>query len=84
MRGVPILPLGLLILALTANGASAAQASASEAREAYARAIELQSHGDESGALALLWYAAGANPRDPDIQNGLAIKIEFQFRGHAG
>jgi tetratricopeptide (TPR) repeat protein len=76
MCDLPILPLGFLILALTASGASAVQVTPSQAREAFVRAQNLESQGDESGALALLWYAAGANPHDADVQNGLGEALE--------
>ncbi|HMF61259.1 MAG TPA: tetratricopeptide repeat protein [Vicinamibacterales bacterium] len=52
------------------------QAEPSSARDAYTRAIELESRGNQSGALALLWYAAGLTPRDADVQNRLGEALE--------
>ena len=52
------------------------QTEPSNARDAYARAIELESRGNQSGALALLWYAAGLAPRDADVQNRLGEALE--------
>lgn len=43
----------------------------SSGRAAYARARQLDAEGNDSAALALLWYASGAAPHDPDIQNAL-------------
>ncbi len=47
------------------------QAEPSSAKDAYARALELESRGNPSAALALFWYAAGVTPRDADVQNHL-------------
>jgi tetratricopeptide (TPR) repeat protein len=52
------------------------QAEPSSAGDAYTRAIELESRGNQSGALALLWYAAGLTPRDADVQNRLGEALE--------
>jgi tetratricopeptide (TPR) repeat protein len=54
----------------------AGQVESSSARDAYARAIELESRGNQSGALALLWYAAGLAPHDADVQNRLGEALE--------
>jgi tetratricopeptide (TPR) repeat protein len=52
------------------------QDHASQARQSYARAIELQSQGNDLAALALLWEASGLAPRDPEIQNRLGEALE--------
>lgn len=57
-------------------GVRAAQAPAARAKDAYARAIELETNGDHSGALALLWEAAGLAPHDADVQNRLGEALE--------
>ncbi len=46
------------------------------AREAYDRAVALESEGNHAAALSLLWAAAGAAPRDPDIQNRLGEALD--------
>ena len=46
------------------------------ARDAYDRAVALESRGNHSAALALLWSAAGTAPRDPDVQNRLGEALE--------
>jgi tetratricopeptide (TPR) repeat protein len=43
---------------------------------AYARAILLEKEGNHPAALALLWEAAGAMPRDADVQNRLGEALE--------
>ena len=45
-------------------------------KEAYDRALTLESAGNHPAALALLWYAAGTAPRDPDVQNRLGEALE--------
>jgi tetratricopeptide (TPR) repeat protein len=61
----------LLLVAGVAVFPAAAQEVAAPAREVYARALDLQRAGDESGALALLWQASGLAPHDPEVQNRL-------------
>src|SRR5947207_5343043 len=62
---------------LTAHATvDALQATATRAKEAYARAGELQTQGNDSAALSLLWEAAGLAPHDADIQNGLGEALE--------
>jgi superkiller protein 3 len=61
----------LLSTALTAS-----QEPPPRAKEAFARAVELEARGDHSGALPLLWEAAGLAPRDADIQNRLGEALE--------
>ncbi len=52
------------------------QDASARAREVYARAVELQSQGNDAAALALLWEAAGLAPRDPEIQNRLGEALD--------
>jgi tetratricopeptide (TPR) repeat protein len=54
----------------------AVQGTTTRAKEAYARAIELQSQGNDSAALSLLWEAAGLAPHDADVQNRLGEALE--------
>jgi superkiller protein 3 len=53
-----------------------AQDTSSHAKQTYARASELESKGNHSAALALLWEAAGLAPGDADIQNALGEALE--------
>lgn len=46
------------------------------AKQAYARAIELEAAGNHAGSLALLWEAAGLAPQDADVQNALGEALE--------
>ena len=41
------------------------------ARETYTRALALEASGNDAAALTLLWQAAGAAPRDAEVQNRL-------------
>ena len=66
----------LLCLSCAQAALAARQAEQTSARDAYARAIDLESRGNQSGALALLWYAAGLAPRDADVQNRLGEALE--------
>ncbi len=61
---------------LPASQMAIAGQGASGAREAYARAIELETQGNHPAALSLLWEAAGLAPRDADIQNRLGEALE--------
>jgi tetratricopeptide (TPR) repeat protein len=45
-------------------------------RAAYIRAIELEKQGNYPAALALLWEAAGAAPREAEIQNRLGEALD--------
>ena len=58
--------------------APVAQAAGQDARakDAYGRALELDSQGNYSAALALFWEAAGLAPHDPDVQNRLGEALE--------
>jgi tetratricopeptide (TPR) repeat protein len=53
-----------------------AQPAASRAREAYARAVQLEQDGNHGAALALLWEAAGLAPQDAEIQNRLGEALD--------
>jgi tetratricopeptide (TPR) repeat protein len=70
-------PLPAIVLALLLTQASAHQPdAAARAKDAYARAVELDARGDGSAALTLLWEAAGLAPHDADIQNRLGEGLE--------
>ena len=68
----------IVVLVLSASGsfAAAQKDAADRARQASARALELDARGDYAGALSLLWEAAGLAPRDADIQNRLGEALE--------
>jgi superkiller protein 3 len=67
----------VVIAALLEPGSTViAQESLARAKQAYTRAIELESQGNSAGALSLLWEASGLAPRDPDIQNRLGEALE--------
>ena len=69
--------LAIAVLTLLATHVDAAgQAATGRARQAYDRAVELESQGNHAGALSLLWEASGLAPRDPDIQNRLGEALE--------
>ena len=65
-----------LVLLLTYGGGGRAQEAADRARNAYARAVELEGRGNSPAALSLLWEAAGLAPRDVDIQNRLGEALD--------
>jgi tetratricopeptide (TPR) repeat protein len=64
------------LLVLGSPSSARDQDASSRARQSYARAIELQSQGNDAAALALLWEAAGLAPRDPEIQNRLGEALD--------
>jgi tetratricopeptide (TPR) repeat protein len=66
----------IFVVAVLASPAGAAEQAASRGKHAYARAIELEARGNPSGALALLWEAAGLDPHDADVQNALGEALE--------
>jgi tetratricopeptide (TPR) repeat protein len=68
-RGV--LAICVMAALVTCAGLNAAQQVTATAKEAYARAVELESKGNDPAALALLWQASGQAPRDADVQNRL-------------
>jgi tetratricopeptide (TPR) repeat protein len=70
--------LAIVVVALlpTLAIAAAGQEAAERARATYARALELESKGEQGAALALLWEAAALAPRDADIQNRLGKALE--------
>jgi len=64
----------LAVIALSAFTLCAALAQAQgtvTARETYTRALALEASGNDAAALTLLWQAAGAAPRDAEVQNRL-------------
>ncbi|HEU4938581.1 MAG TPA: tetratricopeptide repeat protein [Vicinamibacterales bacterium] len=69
------LAVAIAILIAQVNVCSAQDAS-SRAKQAYGRAIELESKGNHPAALALLWQAADLAPSDPEIQNALGEALE--------
>ena len=64
------------LLALVLLHLPIGQEGAARAKEAYARAGELDARGEAAGALALLWEAAGLAPRDAEIQNRLGEALD--------
>jgi tetratricopeptide (TPR) repeat protein len=60
-----------LLMAVVIAVTMAAAQDALTAREAYSRAVALEASGNDAAALALLWQAAGAAPRDAEVQNRL-------------
>jgi tetratricopeptide (TPR) repeat protein len=65
-----------LMLLSTYGTGSRAQEAAARAKDAYARAIELEARGNFPAALSLLWEAAGLAPRDADVQNRLGEALD--------
>jgi superkiller protein 3 len=66
-----------LVSVLSAQAsARAAQPPVARAKDAYARAVELEAKGDHSAALSLLWEAAALAPHDADVQNRLGEALE--------
>ena len=61
---------------LMAAAIALADQDAPRAREAYTRAVDLETRGNHPAALSLLWEAAGLAPRDADIQNRLGEALE--------
>lgn len=54
----------------------ATAAAEQDPRAAYTRAVELEKQGNHSAALVLLWEAAGAAPRDAEVQNRLGEALD--------
>lgn len=52
------------------------QDPASRAKELYTRAVELETAGNHSAALPLLWEAAGLAPHDADVLNQLGEALQ--------
>lgn len=55
---------------------SVPQSGSTRARDAYTRAVELESTGNHDAALPLLWEAAGLDPQDAEIQNRLGEALQ--------
>ena len=70
------IPAIVALCVLAGPVAVTAQNSDARARQAYARAVELETRGNHAAALSLLWEAAGLAPRDADIQNRLGEALE--------
>ncbi len=66
----------MMVAIATTLGLSAAAQDPARAKSAYDRAIALEAQGNHAAALALLWEASGAAPRDPDIQNRLGEALD--------
>jgi tetratricopeptide (TPR) repeat protein len=64
----------ILAVVLCAHAVSAQPSG--RAREAYARAVELEAAGNHAAALPLLWEAAGEAPADADIQFRLGEALD--------
>ena len=75
MRRAAVLA-GLVMICAAHLIGAATQEPTARAKQAYTRAIELESKNNHPAALALLWEAAGLAPRDPDIQNRLGEALE--------
>ena len=67
---------GAIVCGVLAMAPLAVAQDSGRAKQAYARAIQLEADGNHSAALSLLWEAAGLAPRDPDIQNRLGEALE--------
>jgi tetratricopeptide (TPR) repeat protein len=67
-----VITVGLWIAAVTAVSGQ----GDTRAREAYSRAIVLETQGNNPAALSLLWEAAGLAPHDADIQSRLGEALE--------
>ena len=61
---------------VTGQVIAAAQHRTTRATDVYAHALELQTQGNDSAALSLLWEAAALAPHDADIQNRLGEALE--------
>jgi tetratricopeptide (TPR) repeat protein len=66
----------LCCLFLMAGSANQALQDNVRARDAYTRALELETQGNHPAALSLLWEAAALAPRDAEIQNALGEALE--------
>src|SRR6266540_3392720 len=66
----------VIVSLMTGRALVVAGQDATRARQAYTRAIELETQGNSPAALSLLWEAAGLAPRDADIQNRLGEALE--------
>jgi tetratricopeptide (TPR) repeat protein len=80
---VPLMPLersllrvGLACALAIRATVAVAQDEAARAKQAYTRAVELDSQGNHTAALSLLWEASGLAPHDADIQNRLGEALE--------
>lgn len=71
----PTFVAGAIVCVLAMTALAVAQ-DAGRAKQAYARAMQLEADGNHPAALSLLWEAAGLAPRDPDIQNRLGEALD--------
>ena len=65
-----------IVCLLTSRQAAVAGQGTTRAKDAYSRAIELETQGNNPAALSLLWEAAGLAPHDADIQSRLGEALE--------
>jgi protein O-GlcNAc transferase len=75
-NGAVLLVLALLVACLPVLAPAPPGTQDVRAREAYDRAVALEAEGNHAAALSLLWAAAGAAPRDADIQNRLGEALD--------
>ena len=75
-RWLTVAMVAMVIALATTPGLSAAAQDPARAKSAYDRATALEAQGNHAAALALLWEASGAAPRDPDIQNRLGEALD--------
>jgi tetratricopeptide (TPR) repeat protein len=65
-----------ILFLLCSSAPTVGQQTAERAKEAYARAVELEARGDHAAALPFLWEAAQRAPDDADVQNHLGEALE--------
>jgi protein O-GlcNAc transferase len=61
---------------LLVSGAALHAQDSLRAKDAYDRAVQLDAKGDYTGALTLLWEAAGLAPHDAEVQYRLGEALE--------
>jgi tetratricopeptide (TPR) repeat protein len=69
---LPLIAVLSCLVSVTASTAAAQE----PAKDAYSRAVELETQGNYEAALPLLWDAGGLAPHDADIQNRLGEALE--------
>jgi protein O-GlcNAc transferase len=73
---VRLLALGACCVLSLHGTVAFAQEEALRAKQAFARAVELEAQGNQAAALSLFWEAAGLAPRDAEVQNRLGEALE--------
>ena len=66
----------MVLIALTVLLSVSPTAQSTRAQDVYKNALDLEAQGNHSAALARLWEAAAADPRDAEIQNALGEALE--------